>query len=125
MVKPKLGSKRQCPKCGARFYDLGKDDPITCISCEHQFPVEQILKSRRPPPPPPVAKAPEKAVAEKETDKDVDAGKDGDDDTDGKDDADGEDDDNDSNLGAVLEIDDDDDDPETGVKVEPNVDGTN
>ncbi|OYY67684.1 FYDLN acid domain-containing protein, partial [Sphingomonas sp. 28-63-12] len=27
MVKPEWGTKRTCPKCATRFYDLGKDDP--------------------------------------------------------------------------------------------------
>ncbi|MEO7814042.1 MAG: FYDLN acid domain-containing protein, partial [Sphingomicrobium sp.] len=30
MVKPEWGTKRTCPKCATRFYDLGKDDPIGC-----------------------------------------------------------------------------------------------
>ena len=29
MVKPEWGTKRNCPKCGERFYDLGTDDPVT------------------------------------------------------------------------------------------------
>jgi uncharacterized protein (TIGR02300 family) len=48
VAKPELGTKRQCPKCGTRFYDLGKSDPITCINCEHKFLPEAILKPRRP-----------------------------------------------------------------------------
>ena len=48
MAKPEWGAKRQCPKCGTRFYDLGKDNPVTCISCGHSFQPEPILKSRRP-----------------------------------------------------------------------------
>ena len=28
MVKPEWGAKHGCPKCGTRFYDLGKDDPV-------------------------------------------------------------------------------------------------
>ena len=27
MAKPEWGAKHGCPKCGIRFYDLGKDDP--------------------------------------------------------------------------------------------------
>lgn len=46
MAKAEWGEKRQCPKCGTRFYDLGEDDPITCISCENQFQPEIILKSK-------------------------------------------------------------------------------
>nr|MBA3527108.1 FYDLN acid domain-containing protein [Sphingomonas sp.] len=28
MVKPEWGTKRTCPKCATRFYDLTKDDPV-------------------------------------------------------------------------------------------------
>ncbi|PCI31828.1 MAG: TIGR02300 family protein [Alphaproteobacteria bacterium] len=49
MANPEWGSKRQCPKCGTRFYDLGKDDPIVCIDCEHKFKPEVILKSKMAP----------------------------------------------------------------------------
>ena len=50
MAKVELGTKRTCPKCGARFYDLGNDDPITCIECEETFAPEVLLKPRRPAP---------------------------------------------------------------------------
>src|SRR3546814_8570660 len=33
MVKPEWGTKRSCPKCATRFYDLGKANPVTCIEC--------------------------------------------------------------------------------------------
>ena len=48
MVKPEWGSKRNCPKCGERFYDLGKDDPIVCIECGNQWVSEPVLKSKQP-----------------------------------------------------------------------------
>ena len=32
MAKPELGAKRQCPACGAKFFDLNKD-PIVCPKC--------------------------------------------------------------------------------------------
>ncbi len=32
MAKPELGTKRLCPHCGAKFYDLSKD-PIVCPKC--------------------------------------------------------------------------------------------
>ncbi|WP_321394513.1 FYDLN acid domain-containing protein [Emcibacter sp.] len=47
MAKPEWGTKRQCPKCGTRFYDLGNNDPIMCISCDHKFKPEIILKSKQ------------------------------------------------------------------------------
>jgi len=33
MSKPARGTKRVCPSCGARFYDLGRS-PITCPVCQ-------------------------------------------------------------------------------------------
>ncbi|HEX8447411.1 MAG TPA: TIGR02300 family protein [Sphingomonas sp.] len=48
MTKPEWGAKRTCPKCGTRFYDLGKDDPVTCIECATQFEPETVLKSKQP-----------------------------------------------------------------------------
>ncbi len=48
MVKPEWGTKRSCPKCGERFYDLGKDDPVTCINCGVNWEPEPILKSKQP-----------------------------------------------------------------------------
>jgi uncharacterized protein (TIGR02300 family) len=47
MVKPEWGTKRACPKCNTRFYDLGKDDPVTCISCGFAWVPEPILKSKQ------------------------------------------------------------------------------
>ena len=48
MVKPEWGTKRTCPKCGTRFYDLGKEDPISCVECGTNFEVDPILKSKQP-----------------------------------------------------------------------------
>ncbi|MBX9814470.1 MAG: hypothetical protein A4S12_01455 [Proteobacteria bacterium SG_bin5] len=48
MVKPEWGTKRTCPKCATRFYDLGKDDPVTCIECGTTWEPEPILKSKQP-----------------------------------------------------------------------------
>ena len=48
MVKPEWGAKRSCPKCGERFYDLGKDDPIHCIACGVAWQAEPVLKSKQP-----------------------------------------------------------------------------
>ncbi|MDP3906794.1 FYDLN acid domain-containing protein [Novosphingobium sp.] len=48
MVKAEWGSKHGCPKCGTRFYDLGKDDPITCIECGYAWTQEAVLKSKQP-----------------------------------------------------------------------------
>ena len=47
VAKPEWGSKRTCPECATRFYDLGKDEPVTCISCGHAWAPEPLLKSRQ------------------------------------------------------------------------------
>jgi uncharacterized protein (TIGR02300 family) len=59
MVKPEWGSKRTCPKCGTRFYDLGKEDPVTCIQCGVAWDPEPVLKSKQPLP----YDAPKKEIA--------------------------------------------------------------
>ena len=48
MVKPEWGTKRTCPKCSTRFYDLGKDNPVHCIECGNDFVAEAVLKSKQP-----------------------------------------------------------------------------
>ncbi len=48
MVKAEWGAKRSCPKCSTRFYDLGKDDPVTCIECGNAWMPEPVLKSKQP-----------------------------------------------------------------------------
>jgi uncharacterized protein (TIGR02300 family) len=48
MVKPEWGTKRTCPKCSTRFYDLGNDTPVTCISCGVTWDPEPVLKSKQP-----------------------------------------------------------------------------
>ena len=48
MSKPELGVKRDCPECGARFYDLNKE-PAHCPKCDHEFIPEALLKPRKSP----------------------------------------------------------------------------
>ena len=48
MVKAEWGAKHGCPKCGTRFYDLGKDDPITCVECGYAWHADPVLKSKQP-----------------------------------------------------------------------------
>jgi len=62
MVKPEWGTKRTCPKCATRFYDLGKDDPVTCIDpdCGNSWMPEPVLKSKQPMPFEVAVAAPEK-----------------------------------------------------------------
>lgn len=50
MVKPEWGTKRSCPKCGTRFYDLGKENPVTCINCGVAWEPDPVLKSKQPMP---------------------------------------------------------------------------
>ena len=45
MVSDELGTKRTCPSCAARFYDLNKN-PITCPKCDQAFVAEQLLPSK-------------------------------------------------------------------------------
>ena len=81
MVKPEWGTKRTCPKCGVRFYDLGKEDPVTCIACGVAWDPEPVLKSKQPLPfdaPKKEVVVDEKEDAEENPDDEVDLG--GDDD---------------------------------------------
>ena len=55
VAKPEWGSKRICPSCGARYYDLLRE-PIICPKCATPFDAEAFLKSRRTRPVPPVEK---------------------------------------------------------------------
>jgi uncharacterized protein (TIGR02300 family) len=78
MVKPEWGTKRGCPKCGTRFYDLTKDEPVTCINCGYAWEPEPILKSKQPLPFE-AAKAATPAAEEADTDlgdEDLDIGAD-------------------------------------------------
>ncbi len=46
MTKAEIGVKRDCPECGARFYDLNKS-PAICPKCHHEFIPEALLKPRK------------------------------------------------------------------------------
>jgi uncharacterized protein (TIGR02300 family) len=85
MVKPEWGTKRTCPKCATRFYDLTKDEPVTCINCGATWYPEPILKSKQPLP----FEAAKGPVEKAEPDADLGADEDldiADDDTDSPDD---------------------------------------
>tara|TARA_X000001036_G_C20115041_1_gene576878 strand:+ start:55 stop:441 length:387 start_codon:yes stop_codon:yes gene_type:complete len=43
MVKESWGSKRTCPKCETRFYDLNKD-PLICPNCGNTFSLESLTE---------------------------------------------------------------------------------
>jgi uncharacterized protein (TIGR02300 family) len=47
VVKAEWGTKRACPKCNTRFYDLTKDEPVTCIACGYAWVPEPVLKSKQ------------------------------------------------------------------------------
>ncbi len=61
MTKAELGTKRLCPNCGARYYDLNHE-PILCPRCGTQFEVA-VTRAR-----PQTAAKPAKAVVEEEAD---------------------------------------------------------
>jgi uncharacterized protein (TIGR02300 family) len=72
VAKPELGTKRVCPSCGTKYYDLSRN-PILCPNCGTVFVV-----AATPPPrvaerkPEPVVKAvPVPVVAEIEREPDV------------------------------------------------------
>ena len=89
MAKTEWGTKRSCPKRGERFYDLGKDDPVTCIECGEEWHPEPVLKTKQPIPF-------EEADKKKEGEADSDLG-------------------GDDELEEIAEIDEDDDSPDNDV----------
>jgi len=42
-LKVKLGTKRQCQACGAKFYDLGKS-PVVCARCGAEVDLQRLRK---------------------------------------------------------------------------------
>jgi len=46
VAKQEWGTKRICPNCGSRYYDLNHD-PIVCPKCSTTFDPEALLKTRR------------------------------------------------------------------------------
>ncbi len=63
MAKPEWGSKRICPSCGTRYYDLNRD-PILCPKCGVAYDPEAFLRSRRTRPAAPSEKELEPVAAE-------------------------------------------------------------
>lgn len=47
MVDPKLGTKRVCEGCGAKFYDLNKT-PAICPKCGHSYDPSAAVTSSQP-----------------------------------------------------------------------------
>jgi uncharacterized protein (TIGR02300 family) len=71
VAKPEWGTKRICPSCGTRYYDLLRD-PVVCPKCATPFDPEAFLKARRARPAAPVEKELEPVSAE-EVDPDLEA----------------------------------------------------
>jgi len=79
MVKAEWGTKRACPKCNTRFYDLTKEEPVTCIACGYAWAPEPILKSKQTTPfeqAKPVAQTEGEGVAAVDEDLDIEAAED-------------------------------------------------
>ena len=68
MVKAELGTKRTCPSCAARFYDLMKN-PIVCPKCNANFGAASVLPSKGDMPA--MAPAPKPRVVEETDDVEV------------------------------------------------------
>ncbi|MBM3600154.1 MAG: TIGR02300 family protein [Alphaproteobacteria bacterium] len=62
MAKVEWGTKRICHSCGARFYDLRREE-IVCPKCGTEYDPEAVLKSRRSRPQPDEKPAPQKKKA--------------------------------------------------------------
>ncbi len=67
-----LGTKRQCPKCAAKFYDFGAIDPITCPKCAKTWKEDAPAKPAKAKKEKPVPV--KKAVVKKYEDDDVPSG---------------------------------------------------
>lgn len=46
MAKPELGTKRTCPSCSTKYYDLNRD-PIVCPSCGTVFALVAATRPER------------------------------------------------------------------------------
>ncbi len=63
VAKPEWGTKRICPSCGTRYYDLLRE-PVVCPKCATPYDPEAFLRSRRARPAAPVEKEVEPVGAE-------------------------------------------------------------
>jgi len=113
VAKAEWGTKRTCPKCSTRFYDLGNSEPVVCIDCGESWVPEPILKSKQPI----AAEKPKEKSDEKSEDllAAIAGGDDDDDDADSVAEDLGVDDDDDDALISDVSLDDDDDAEVTGM----------
>ncbi len=100
MAKPEWGKKQSCPSCGAKFYDMQAEAPLTCPKCETVFEPERVLKPRRARPEDDKPAKEEAKAKPEDEDEDDDLLLDDDDD-----------------AVAGIELDDDDDDTDVGVEI--------
>jgi uncharacterized protein (TIGR02300 family) len=70
LAKPEWGTKRICPSCGTRYYDLLREQVI-CPKCSTPYDPEAFLKARRARPVAPVEK--ELTPVGDDTDAEIDA----------------------------------------------------
>jgi uncharacterized protein (TIGR02300 family) len=68
LAKPEWGTKRICPSCGTRYYDLLRQQ-VVCPKCSTPYDPEAFLKARRARP----AIVPEKELAPVGDDAETDA----------------------------------------------------
>jgi uncharacterized protein (TIGR02300 family) len=72
LAKPEWGTKRICPSCGTRYYDLMRESVI-CPKCSTPYDPEAFLKARRSRPPLPVEKEAAPVDADADADTDIEA----------------------------------------------------
>jgi uncharacterized protein (TIGR02300 family) len=63
VAKPEWGTKRICPSCGTRYYDLMREQVI-CPKCSTPFDPEAFLRARRSRPAAPVEREVEPVSAD-------------------------------------------------------------
>jgi uncharacterized protein (TIGR02300 family) len=61
VAKPELGTKRLCPNCGTKYYDLNRE-PIVCPNCGTVFVVAAVPTRAAERKPEPAPKAPVEPV---------------------------------------------------------------
>lgn len=69
MAKADWGTKRICPNCGTRYYDMRRD-PVTCPKCGAPFDAETLVRTRKSRAAAPV-EAEEVPIAEEELEADL------------------------------------------------------